>query len=94
MTWHSKLLTYGGRYILICSILQSMPIYLMSAMNPPKGVINILHKIMAKFFWRKSGGLKGKHWMAWEDLSIPRIEGGIGFWSINTVVDSLFAKLW
>lgn len=50
MTWHSKLLTYGGRYILISSILQSMPIYLMSAMNLLKGVIDLLHKIMSKFF--------------------------------------------
>lgn len=44
------LLTYGKRYVLIAHVLQSMPIYLMSAINPPKGVINQIHKILAKFF--------------------------------------------
>lgn len=48
--WHSKLLTYGDRYVLIKNILQSLLIYLMSGMNPPKGVIDQIHRIMAKFF--------------------------------------------
>lgn len=48
--WQNMLLTYGGRYVLIAHILQSMPIYLMSAINPPKRVINQIHKILAKFF--------------------------------------------
>lgn len=56
MTWHSKLLTYGGKYVLICNVLQSMPIYLMSAMNPLKGVIDQIHKVMANFF------LGGQYW--------------------------------
>jgi len=47
----NKLLTYGGRYILITHVLQSMPIYLLSAINPTKGVIDLMHRIFAKFFW-------------------------------------------
>ncbi|WMV13941.1 hypothetical protein MTR67_007326 [Solanum verrucosum] len=94
MAWHSRLLTYGGKYVLVCNVLQSMPIYLMSAMNPPKGVINQIQKIMAKFFWGKVGSLKGKHWVAWDDLCLPKAEGGIGLRSLHTVADSLFAKLW
>lgn len=40
LAWHNRFLTYGGRYILIKSVLQSVPVYLMSTMNPPKGVNN------------------------------------------------------
>lgn len=37
LTWKSKLLSSGGKYILIEHILQSMQIYQLSVMNPPKG---------------------------------------------------------
>lgn len=50
MGWQNKLLTFGGRYILIMHVLQSMLIYFLSAMNPPKGIIEQLHKIFSKFF--------------------------------------------
>lgn len=56
LVWHSRFLTYGGRYILIKSVLESLPIYLMSSMNPPKGVNDQIHNLIAKFFWSKIGG--------------------------------------
>lgn len=65
LSWHSKLLTYGGRYVLLCNVLQFMPIYLMSAMSPPKGIVDQIHKLMKKLFWGKTDGTKGKHWVAW-----------------------------
>lgn len=49
MLWKNKMHTYGGRYTLENHVLQSMPLYPMSAMNPPKGVIDQIHKIMDKF---------------------------------------------
>ncbi|XP_060200270.1 uncharacterized protein LOC132628508 [Lycium barbarum] len=39
ISWQSRLLSFGGRYILIAHALQTMPVYLLSAMNPLKGVI-------------------------------------------------------
>lgn len=49
---------------------------------------------MAKFFWSKTVGLKGKHWIAWEDLCRSKDEGGVGLRSLHSIVDALFAKLW
>ncbi|KAG5605762.1 hypothetical protein H5410_027254 [Solanum commersonii] len=59
--WKNKLLTYGGRYILITHVLQSMPLYLLSSINLTKGVINLLHRIFAKFFWSGNRGERRKH---------------------------------
>lgn len=49
--WQNKLLSFGGRFIWISHVLQTMPVYLLSAMNPPVGVINQMHKIFTKFQW-------------------------------------------
>lgn len=62
--WQNKWLSYGGKHILIQNVLQSIPIYLFSAMNSLKKVIERLHQIFVRFFWRRAGGEKRKHWVA------------------------------
>ncbi|XP_059310243.1 uncharacterized protein LOC132061439 [Lycium ferocissimum] len=93
MSSQNRLLSFGGRYILIAHVLQTMPIYLLSAMNPLKGVINQLHKIFAKFFWSNTAGVKGRHWVAWDKMCLPKDEGGLGFRSLHDIAKALFAKL-
>lgn len=39
----NKFLSFEGKYILINHVLQSMPVYLISGMNPPKKVIEQIH---------------------------------------------------
>lgn len=51
----------------------------MSVMNPPKGVIDQVHKILAKKFWGHIIGVKGKHWVVWETLCLPKSKGWCGF---------------
>lgn len=55
MSWQNKLLTFGGRYILIRHVLQSIPLCTLFAMNPPKGVVEQLHKVFTRFLGRGRG---------------------------------------
>lgn len=71
-----------------------MPVYLLCTLNPTKGVINKIYQLFAKFFWGKTGALKGKHWVAWDELCYPYNEGGVAFRSLHDVAGALFAKLW
>lgn len=50
LAWHYKFLSFGGKLVSVNHVLQSLLVYLQSAMNPPKGVIESLHMIFAKFF--------------------------------------------
>nr|XP_016436408.1 PREDICTED: uncharacterized protein LOC107762555 [Nicotiana tabacum] len=49
-SWKGKLLSIGGRAVLIAHVLESMPIHLLSAVNPSVYVINQLHKMFARFY--------------------------------------------
>lgn len=57
-------------------------------------MIEKIYQLFAKFFWSGSGGVKGKHWVAWNDLCYPMDQGRLGFWSLHDVNRALFAKLW
>nr|XP_016502065.1 PREDICTED: uncharacterized protein LOC107820317 [Nicotiana tabacum] len=93
-TWKGKLLSIGGREVLISHVLQIMPIHLLSTVNPPPYVINRLHKIFAQFFWCNSVGAASRHWAYWNTLCLPWDEGGVGFRSLHDMSTALFCKLW
>lgn len=94
MSWKNKLLTLGGRYVLIKHVLHSLSTYQISVINPPKGVIDNIHRLLARFFWGNFGETKGRHWIAREKLCFPLEEGGIGIRSLHHIVGALFGKLW
>ncbi|XP_075109246.1 uncharacterized protein LOC142181032 [Nicotiana tabacum] len=92
-SWQGKLLSVGGRAVLISHVLQSMPMHLLSVVNPPKYVINRLHKLFAQFLWSSTVGGTSRHWASWNTLCMPVEEGGIGFRSLHDVTKALFRKL-
>nr|XP_016450378.1 PREDICTED: uncharacterized protein LOC107775192 [Nicotiana tabacum] len=93
-SWKGKLLSVGGIAVLIANVMQSIPIHMLSAVNPPIYVINKLHSIFAKFFWSSNVGGNSRHWSSWTNLCMPYEEGGIGFRSLHDVSKALFCKLW
>ncbi|XP_019231592.1 PREDICTED: uncharacterized protein LOC109212408 [Nicotiana attenuata] len=60
-SWKGKLLSIGGRAVLISHVLQSMPIHLLSAINAPAFVISRIHKLMARFFLSNSVDGRSRH---------------------------------
>lgn len=59
--WQGKMLTYGGKMVLIKSVLQSMPTYTLTAINPPKTSLNLLERHFARFFWGSNADKANYH---------------------------------
>lgn len=93
-TWKCKLLSIGGRVVLISHVLQSMPIYLLSSVNPPLNVINKLHKIFTQFLLCNSVGVSSRHWAYWNTLCLRCEEDSVGFRSLHDISKALLCKLW
>ena len=53
-SWKNRVLSSGGKLVLLRSVLSSMPIHLLAAASPPKGVFASLEKVMADFLWGSS----------------------------------------
>lgn len=70
--WKCKLLSYGGKVILIKHVLQALPAYTLAAMNPPKGTFKLMERHLARFFWGTSNDKQRNHWYAWEIYVIPK----------------------
>lgn len=88
------MLSYGGKEVLLVSVLQSIPIYVLSSITPPMCVIKEIHRIFAKFYWSNEENSRNKHWSKWINVCLPKIEEGLGFRSIFDVSKAMYAKIW
>lgn len=92
--WKERLLSYGGREILIKHVLQSTPIHCLSVMNPPINVLTQIQKMLAQYFWSSCIGGRGRQWSSWKNLCLLVEERGLGFRLIRDISMPLFYKIW
>jgi hypothetical protein len=79
-SWSSKCLSKAGREVMIKSVLQAIPSYVMSIFLLPSTIITSIEKMMNSFWWGCGGNSnRGIHWMSWERLAIHKFHGGMGF---------------
>ena len=54
--WKSKHLSFGGRLVLLKSVLSSMPVYALSFFKAPSGIVSSIESILKKKNWGRGGG--------------------------------------
>nr|XP_027060887.1 uncharacterized protein LOC113687483 [Coffea arabica] len=90
--WKQKLLSQGGKEILVKSVIMAMPTYVMACFRLPRGLCRQITGKIARFWWRK--GEKGScvHWASWKKLSEVKGRGGLGFRDLEAFNTALLAK--
>lgn len=93
--WQGKLLSHGGKSVLIKLVLHFIPLHVLLILYPPKTVLSKIEKVIAYFFWGKEDKENKVHWKSWSDLWFPTQKGGAGFRSLNDFCKVFAAKsLW
>jgi hypothetical protein len=90
--WKAKYLSYGGKLVLLNSVLSSLPMFMMSFFEIPKGVIKNLDHYRSRFFWQGSSQKHRYRLAKWDILCRPKDQGGLGILDLQLQNKCLLAK--
>ena len=90
--WKGKLLSVGGRLVLINSVLSSLPMFMLSFFAIPKGVLKKLEYFRSRFFWQNDQHKKKYHLIRWDQIRQPKEQGGLGIIDLEIQNKCLLSK--
>jgi len=76
--WKSRNLSYGGRLILLKSVLSSLPVYALSFFRAPASIISTIESILINFFWGGREDHRKIAWVDWNSICMSKGVGGLG----------------
>ena len=91
-SWAGKLLSYGDRLILINSVLTSLPMFMLSFFEIPKGVRKRMDFFRSRFFWQSDGHKRKYRLTKWNIICRPKDQGGLGVEVLELKNKSLLCK--
>nr|XP_027067822.1 uncharacterized protein LOC113693489 [Coffea arabica] len=94
MSWKSRLLSTGGKLVLIKHVLSAIPVHLLSAAVGFGSIFRQIEQVCARFLWGSSGQVSKFQWISWPQLCLPVDEGGVGIRKLSEVYSAFSCKLW
>ncbi|KAH1230119.1 TNF receptor-associated factor 1b [Glycine max] len=90
--WNQKNLSMGGKITLIKSVLNALPIYLLSFFKIPQSIVDKLESLQRNFMWGDNHHHKKISWVKWEVVCLPKSEGGLGIKNLSKFNAALRGK--
>lgn len=91
-TWGHKYINFGGRIVLLNSVLNSIPIFYLTFLRMPVKVWKMMVQIQREFMWGGVGRGRKINWVKWPTVCQSKRKGGLGVKDIRVMNVSLLAK--
>lgn len=91
-SWKGKLMSVGGRLVLINSVLTSLAMFMLSFFEFPRGVLQKLDYYRSRFFWQSDEHKKKYRLTRWSVLCQPKEFGGLGIQNLDVQNKCLLSK--
>ena len=73
-------------------MLQTLPVYAMGMFKFLAALCEELSQIIRNFWWGDEEDRRKTHWLAWDKLTRPKAEGGMGFRDLRLFNQALLVK--
>ncbi|KAK6159063.1 hypothetical protein DH2020_006377 [Rehmannia glutinosa] len=78
-SWKEKSLSWARKEILIKSVIQALPMYVMNCFLLPTSVCQEIEKAIARLWWGYEQGERKCHWVNWSKMTESKDKGDLGF---------------
>jgi hypothetical protein len=90
--WDDDHTSQAAKEVLIKSIAQAIPVYVMSVFKLPLGLCDELTKMIRRYWWGAENGRRKTQWVAWDIMLRPKSHGGVGFRDMRIFNQALLAR--
>ncbi|OAY63461.1 putative ribonuclease H protein [Ananas comosus] len=91
----AKLLSHGGRIILVNSVLSNLPLFYFAIFKAPQWVLNRIESLRRAFFWKEGSKISGGSCLVgWKTICKSKREGNLGIKDMETMNKALLTKWW
>ncbi|KAL0395298.1 UNVERIFIED_CONTAM: putative mitochondrial protein [Sesamum latifolium] len=90
-SWRCRNLLQAGKVVLLKSMVQAMPTFMMGCFLVPSSICRKIESMMADFLWHNKD-LRRVHWLSWDKLCAIKQEGGLGFRKLGAFNRTMLAK--
>ena len=90
--WSDKNVSLAGKEVLIKSVAQALPTYIMSVFKLPKGLCDDLMRMIRLYWWGAEEGKRKTQWISWKNLVQPKCRGGMGFRDFQLFNQAMLAR--
>jgi hypothetical protein len=87
-----SILAQSAREVLIKSVLQAIPTYIMGVFKLPVSVCEDLTKLVRDYWWGAEHGKRRIHWVSWAKLNRSKYQGGLGFRDMRLFNQAFLAR--
>lgn len=77
--WKERTLSRARREVLVLVVAQAISSYVMSCFMLQNDLCDEVESMISRFYWGGDVSRCGLHWIKWEKLCRPKLEGGLGF---------------
>jgi hypothetical protein len=89
--WKERDLSSAAKEILIKSVAQALPTYMMSVFKLPLTMCEELMKQTKLFWWGSNQGKRKTQWIPWQTMIKSKSQGGLGFKDLSLFNQALLA---
>ncbi|XP_039169563.1 uncharacterized protein LOC120293857 [Eucalyptus grandis] len=92
-SWTQHFLSFAGRLKLIRSVLHAIQAYWASVFTIPIAVLDRIEQILRQFLWKGPGLGRGGAKVSWDDVCLPKEEGGLGIRNLRDWLETAVLSL-
>ncbi|GJX19512.1 hypothetical protein Tco_0222189 [Tanacetum coccineum] len=86
--WKERNLSIGGKEVMLKSVAQAMPMYVMNIFLLLDESINEIHRAFNCYWWGNGNKDNLIRWASWESMCISKSKGGMGYYPRNSLLDA------
>jgi hypothetical protein len=90
--WDDTHKSQAAKEVLIKSIAQAIPLYVMSVFKLPLGLCDELTRMIRRYRWGAENGRRKTHWVAWDIMLRPKSYGIVGFRDMRLFNQAMLAR--